>query len=155
MTADPSTSQQLSAHHGVAKANASWGWRDASLIRLSRATLTWQVWHWSWDNWLPSYGFCCCGKPLTKNNLGKKGFPVHHEGKPGQESCVLACSPWLFSWRLHTTEDHLPRGRTAHSGSGTPLSIKNQKMTPDMPTGQDDGGGNPLTKVPSCQPEAT
>lgn len=78
-------------------------------------------------------GFCCCNKTPTKASWkGKALFQIilHHQEKAGQEpksrnwsrameeSCELACLPWLLGYFPHTPPDHLTRDGTVHNGLG-------------------------------------
>jgi hypothetical protein len=47
-------------------------------------------------------------------------------------SFLMVSSAWFF----YTTQDHLPRDGTAHSGLSPPTSIIDQENVPDLPTGK-------------------
>ena len=47
----------------------------------------------------------------------------------------------VLSLLPYTTEDQLPRGGTALSGLGSPLSVLTQENEPQMPRGQSEEGG--------------
>lgn len=49
-----------------------------------------------------------------------------------------------------TTQAHLPKDGTTHSGLGPPTPVSNQEYAPDIPRGQCDGGDS-STKVPPLQ----
>lgn len=96
--------------------------------------------------WCPSLGSVTVISNMTKSILcERKGFfwlmvAAYHEGKSGKELKVgvwrqeLKQRPWksaafslalciLFSVLSCSTEDHLPRGDTAHNGLDPPTPI--------------------------------
>lgn len=49
------------------------------------------------------------------------------EAETRKERCLLACFLCLLSYLSYTTQPHLTRDDTAHSGSDTPTSTSNEK----------------------------
>lgn len=92
---------------------------------------------------MPLCGFHCCDKPLTKNNLGRKevicvvGFsPPSMKARTGIQgrNQPRGSRPWrntglfpVLSLPSRTTQNHLPRSGTAHSGLSPPKSIINHE----------------------------
>lgn len=95
------------------------------------------------------FAFYCNHRYHDKTQLEEKGLldlevKVHDLGKPGQK---LKAGSWMQKWKQRpwrsttywfafhdllssTSQDHLPRGITAHSGLAPPTSIISQKKIP-------------------------
>lgn len=121
----------------------------------------------------PSLFFYCCGKILTKSNLGKERIyfiiqiivhgwekseqelkqqsRVKNWSRDHQECCLLSCCSCSLGLLSYTSQNHLPKGGAAHGGLGSPISINTSRKCTHRHAHKPIYGGNISTKILSPQ----
>jgi hypothetical protein len=110
------------------KFQANLGYKKLSLVPACFLLLWWintmtkKTALGSWGDWFGLY------IPIIVYHWGKSGQKLKQVQKPWRKTVYWRVSHGLFSLLSHTTQDHLPRGDTAHSGLGLPYQSAMKKM---------------------------
>jgi hypothetical protein len=72
---------------------------------------------------------------ITNSRQGsnsRQGLEAEPEVEAMEKPCSLACSLWVTQFVFYTTQVHLPKVGTTHSGLGPPTLIIHQENVPTL-----------------------